>query len=217
MSIIANPSVYSSANPYLYTGETHSAGSADPVNGSDKTEDADAQNDAVTVSLSEDVTDARVRENLGLTPTGRLTLGQFEAAADAQEETVKRRLAEILEAQGLDPEMSLTLSVDSDHDIIISESFPGKSKLQKALNNDPEFELAFKQMTSNREVAGYATSLTQRNTSLVNYMSGESSWEDILSMAKKYDSITSGPANLTSLLGWSKTEAPYTYEYVAET
>ncbi|HCY85785.1 MAG TPA: hypothetical protein DHV36_11680 [Desulfobacteraceae bacterium] len=217
MSVITDTSVYSATNnPYLYSGETAAAGTAGSTAETIESETAAAPTDAVSVSLSGGVADARLRENMGLNPTGRLTLGDFRAAADTREEIVAAKLGETMAELGLDPGMELSLSVDADYNIAIAESFPGKAKLQKALNEDPEFELAYKQMTANREVADYADSLTRKSASLVSFMSDDASWEDILSMARKYDDIKSGAAGLTSLLGMSKTQNPYTYTYTPE-
>ncbi|MCG8617782.1 MAG: hypothetical protein MI802_16320 [Desulfobacterales bacterium] len=217
MSIVTDTSVYSTNNPYLYSGETAakeaSAGTAE----STESETTTTPSDAVSVSLSGGVADARLRENMGLNPTGRLTLGDFRDAADTQEEIVAAKLEDTMTGLGLDPGMALNLSVDADFNITIAESFPGKSELQKALNEDPEFELAYKQMTANREVADYADSLTQKSVSLASFMGDNSSWEDIMSMARKYDDMKSTSTGLTSLLGMSKTETPYTYTYTPET
>jgi hypothetical protein len=216
MSVITDTSVYSAANPYLYSGETAAAETPAATTENTESETTAAPSDAVSVSLSGGVADARLRENMGLNPTGRLTLGDFRSAADTQEEVVAAKLEETMAELGLDPEMALNLSVDGDFNITIAESFPGKSELQKALNEDPEFELAYKQMTANREVADYADSLTRKSVSLASFMGDNSSWEDIMSMARKYDDMKSTSNGLTSLLGMSKTETPYTYTYTPE-
>ncbi|MCG8633020.1 MAG: hypothetical protein MI863_04285 [Desulfobacterales bacterium] len=216
MSLITSTSVYTSGNQYLPASETQSASTTTPAADETEKEEAPKNTGGVQVSLSEGVADARVRENMGLNPTGPLQLGDFKSAADTQEKIVQSRLEEAIATLGIDPDQQISLSVDSEFNITIAESFTGKSDLEKALNEDPEFELAFKQMSANREIVNYADSLTSRNASLVNFMGDDSSWDDILSMAKKYDSLKSTDASLTSLLGLSKTETPYTYTHNAD-
>ncbi len=217
MSLITSTSVYSSGNQYLPAGDALSASNTTQVASESETEEKTEIVDGVQVSLSEGVAEARVRENMGLNPTGPLTLGAFESAATIQEEIAQDRLEDAIDTLGIDPDQQISLSVDSEFNITIAESFPGKSDLEKALNEDPEFELAFKQMSANREIMSYADSLTTRSASLVNFMGDDSSWDDILSMARKYDDIKSTDANLTNLLGISKMATPYTYTHNAAT
>ncbi len=213
MSLITSTSVYSSGNQYLPAGETLSASTTTPAVAEAEKEEAPKTTDGVQVSLSEGVAEARVRENMGLNPTGPLQLGDFKRAAETQEEIVQSGLEDAIATLGINPDQQISLSVDSEFNITIAESFPGKSDLEKALNEDPEFELAFKQMSANQEIMSFADSLTTRNASLVNFMGDDSSWEDILSMAKKYDNLKSTDASLTNLLGLSKTATPYTYTH----
>ncbi len=213
MSLITSTSVYTPGNQYLPAGETLSASTTTPAAAGVEKEETPKTTDGVQVSLSEGVAEARVRENIGLNPTGPLQLKDFKSAAETQEEMVQSKLEDAIAATGIHPDQQISLSVDSEFNITIAESFTGKSELEKALNEDPEFELAFKQMSANREILGYADSLTSRSASLANFMGDDSSWEDILSMAKKYDNLKSTDASLTNLLGLSKTETPYTYTH----
>lgn len=215
MNTIANTALYTSNNPYLQAGETRSAAStalsstADP-----EKEEKKVSGNGVSVFLSDGVAEARVRENMGLEPTGRLKLGDFKDAADAQEKAVQSRLEQTMETLGIDPDQEISLSLDADFNIIIAESFDGKAALEKALNNDPEFEKTFKQMSANKEVVNYVDSLVNRgSSSLASFMDDNTSWDDILSMAKKYGDITSGDADLVGVLGLSKMSVPYTYVY----
>ncbi len=169
MSLITS-SVYTTGNQYLPAGETQSASNTTQVASEPETEGTTEIVDGVQVSLSEGVAEARVRENMGLNPTGPLTLGAFESAAVIQEEIVQDRLEDAIDTLGIDPNQQISLTVDSEFNITIAESFPGKSDLEKALNEDPEFELAFKQMSANREIMSYADSLTTRSSALVNFM-----------------------------------------------
>lgn len=173
-----------------------------------------------TVTLSSEVATARTREAMGLNPTGRLTLGNFEAAAKTQEQLVESKLTSFMEELGIDEDQKITLSLDAESNIIIKESFSGKSDLEKLLNEDKEFELAFKRLSANNEILNYTKELQSRSmnlsTNLSNYMNADSDLTDLLSLATRYSEIKSAGNSLESLLGISKTQNPYSFTHDPE-
>ena len=148
---------------------------------------------------------------MGLKPTGRLKLGDFRDIAEAREKTVSSKLTATMEYLGIDEDQKISISLDGEHNLTIAESFPGKSKLLEALKLDPEFELAFKQLSANKQILDFTSDLTTQSKTLANFIDDNSDWDHILSTAKKYKEIRFRDNSLVSLLGVSKLEFPYTY------
>jgi len=168
-----------------------------------------------TVTLSSEVTTAKTREYLGLTPTGRLSLADFKTAAGDQEDTVSTMLASAIEELGIDADQELTLSLDDDGNIAIEEDFTGKSELEDALNDDETFVQAFSGLSANNEVLDYVKSLQTNSVSLADYISSDTSDEDLMSLAAKYSALKSGGSAIETLWSLSRSETPYSYTYNA--
>jgi hypothetical protein len=166
-----------------------------------------------TVSLSSDVTTAKAREYIGLSPTGRLTLADFKTAATDQKDTVNTLLASAMEELGIDADQKISLSWDDDGDIVISEKFSGKRELEDALNEDTTFVKAFKGLSANNEVLDYVKSLQTNSVSLVNTMNSETSDEDLMALATKHATIKAGGGSIETLWRLGRSETPYTHAY----
>jgi|GEM_PF-1214913 len=211
MTTITNTRAYSSGNLYQAAGEKIAAQS--PLQGSAKKEQTENSPDTsgVKVSLSKAVETARLRESMGLEPTGRLRLGDFKTAAKGQRKAVTQKLAQAMEEQGIKKDQKISLSLDSKYNLTISESFSGKSNLVKALNSDTAFMASFKQLSVNQQVVDYTKNLTTRQSSMMDFMNDDSGWDGLMALANQYKEVKSAGNSLTSLLGLSLKDAPYTY------
>ena len=201
--------LYSYANSSLAETlkTTSSTASSDKTETTAKTED--------TVTLSSEVSTARTREYLGLAPTGRLTLADFKTAAADQKKTVDSMLTSAMKELGVDADQQVTLSLDSDGNIAIDETFSGKSKLEEALNDDDAFVKAFNGLSANNEVLDYTTSLQTNSVSLMDYLNADTSENALMALATRYSAIKENGSSLASLLRTSRSETPYTYVYEA--
>ncbi|WDP89510.1 MAG: hypothetical protein HUN04_07155 [Desulfobacter sp.] len=216
MSSITSINPYSSGSLYQSAGETLATQKSSGTQGN-KNETAEASNDQdVTVSLSKAVAQARLRESMGLAPTGRLSLDDFKAAAEDREKTVADALARTMNSLGIDSGQKISLSLDSDNKLTISESFSGKSKLQNTLNEDEEFMAAFKQLSANQEVVSFTEKLSSGGTSMVDYMDDTQGWDGAMALANQYNQIKASGNSLSALLGASRSETPYTYVHLPE-
>jgi hypothetical protein len=167
------------------------------------------------VTLSKGVATARTREAMGLAPTGRLKLGDIETAAENQEEIVQSKLNALINDLGVDENQKISFSLDAKNNIAITEKFPQKAEMEKALNEDVGFSLAFNRLSANNEILDYTKDLQTRRFSLVDMMNSnsDSDWNNILSLASDYSKIKSSNNSLESLLGISKNEKPYTFTH----
>jgi hypothetical protein len=217
MSIATN--LYTAGNPYYQSNEslagtradlTSSKTTADKENKSDST-----QNKGDRVTLSKSVSEARTRDALGLTPTGPLKLDHFKEAAKAQETQIESGLKNHMKQLGIDKDQTISLSLDGKSNLVIKESFPGKKDLQSALNNDETFKLNFKKLSANTEAIDYIQGLksgTSQKSSLVDYMSQETDYNSLLSLASRYEQIKHSENSIETILGIShETADPYTY------
>ena len=166
-----------------------------------------------TISLSPEVTIARVKEYLGLPPTGRLTLSDFETAATDQKERVDTMLASALKELGIDPDQKISLGLDSGNNIVIGEDFKGKSELEDALNEDNAFMKAFRGLSANNEVLDYVDSIQAKTKSLLDYMNPDTGSDYLTDLAAKYSALKSGGSSIETVWQLSRMETPYTYMY----
>ncbi len=165
------------------------------------------------VTFSKEVAIAKTREILGLNPTGRLTLSDFKTAAENQGQDVKSMLMSYMEKMDIDKNQKISLSLDAKSNIIIKENFSDKGKLEKTLNEDKKFSLAFNRLSANSEFLDYTKNLQTRTSSLVDYMNSDSDWTRALSLGSEYSSLKSSSNPLETLLGISKKQTPFTFEY----
>ncbi len=212
MTSITN-SLNSGLNSYYNTGLTEQTSSTSR-SGSDivkSTESSVATGD--TVRLSSAVKTAQTREYLGLNPTGTLTLSDIQGAAAEQEETVGSMLASAMEVLGINENQQVSLSLDDDGNIVIAEDFSGSDELEEALNSDDTFVQAFSGLSANNEIMDYAASLQSKSATLADYINGDTSDSDLLSLASSYSSIKSAGSSIEALWQVSHNETPYTYAY----
>lgn len=211
-SINTNPSAYYSkdnnydkksnklqTNPYLRNGS--------------KAENSENKNNSggVKVSLSKGAETAKLRESIGLKPTGRLKLGDFERVSDEKEKEISEKVSELMEELGIDKNQKVSISLDSNSKLKIAESFKGKDKLLKALNSDDDFKSDFQKLSTNREVVDFAKKLTTMKPSLTDYLNKDASWDSIMASAKKHTELKTSSNSLGNLLDLSHQETPYTF------
>ena len=166
-----------------------------------------------TVSLSSAVKTAQTREYLGLNPTGPLTLSDIQTTAAQQEETVNGLLASAMETLGIDAAQQVSLSFDDNGNIVIAEDFAGSDALEESLNSDEGFVQAFSGLSANNEVMDYAASIQSKSATLADYINGDTSDSDLLSLASTYSSLKSAGSSIEALWNISHSETPYTYVY----
>lgn len=167
------------------------------------------------VTLSKGVAEARTREAMGLNPTGRLKLNDFKTAADNQEKIVDSTISSLRKELGVDENQTISFSLNEKGDIAINEKFPQKTKLEKILNEDKEFTLTFKRLSANNEILDFTKGLQSNKTSLVDFMNSDSDsdWSNLSSLASEYSKIKSSDNSLSTLLGISRKEVPYTFTH----
>ena len=184
------------------------------TSGTGKTTSAESQ--AIqkdTVTLSSDVGVARLREALGLPPTGKLSREDFQTAADSDEETIRASLESAMEGLGVDANQTVSLSLNTKGKIVIKETFSQKTALEKQLNSDEAFKAGFSRLSTNTEILGFAADLQTGtgNMSLASFMNSESSDSGLnarLKIAETYK-LKSGKYPLQIIAGLSRRETPF--------
>ncbi|WP_321493586.1 hypothetical protein [uncultured Desulfobacter sp.] len=168
-----------------------------------------------TVTLSPEAVAATNRESIGLPATGTLTLSDFQTAASDQEETVSTLLASAMEELGIDSDQKVSLSLNSDNEIEVKNSFTGSNDLENLLNANSEFSRTFTALTANNEILDFTDDLQEKvgSTSLADYINSDTTQTDLLSLAAEYAGIRAASGSLETLLSISHQETPYTYEY----
>lgn len=213
MNLISETSAYNRGDVYYNTNNTVSGTGS--ITTEKKTVDKEKPSGVIkdTVTLSKEVEQARTREALGLKPTGKLKLGDFEQVAKAQEDVVQTKLAARIKELGIDPAQTVTLALDGESNITITEKFKGKKDLEKKLNEDPSFALAFKQLSTNNEILDYTKTLQKSSVSLASYMNPKTDWNDIMSLASRFEGLKSSKPTLESLIKLSKATEPYSFTH----
>ena len=213
MTIIS--SGYSGLN--TYSGSSLSSllpnTSSTGTNEEDSTAGVLSSSDSVT--LSEEALAAANRESLGLPATGVLTMSDFKTTAADQEEAVSTFLASAMESLGIDADQQVSLSLNSDNEIEVGNTFAGSDELEALLNSSTEFGQAFTALTASNEVLDFADYLQEKvsSTSLVDYMNNDTSDTDLLALAAEYAGIKAASGSLETLWSISHETTPYTYEY----
>jgi hypothetical protein len=169
-----------------------------------------------TVTLSKDVPLAQRREAMGLAPTGRLSREDFENVVDADEKAVKEALETAMEELGIDKKQKVSLSLNDKGKIVIKEKFTGKSDLEKQLNNDEGFKVAFNRLATNNEFLDFTTHLQTKthSMSLVSYMNGDSDdsdWSHLFELAETYDQLKSTKDPMETISTMSHQETPFEF------
>jgi len=167
-----------------------------------------------TVTLSSDVGVARLREALGLPPTGRLSRENFQTAADSDEETIRASLESAMDKLGVDENQTVSLSLNAKGKIVIKETFSQKAALEKQLNSDETFKAGFSRLSTNTEILDFAADLQAgtRSMSLASFMNSESSdsgLNSLLKIAETYNELNSGKDPLQIIAGLSRRETPF--------
>ncbi len=165
------------------------------------------------VTLSKEALIAQTREALGLTSSGRLKREDLEAAAEKQKESVTSTLTEFMKELGLEENQKITLALDGESKIVIQEKFSGKTELEQKLNEDPSFSLAFRSLSANNEILGYAGSQGKNMPNLFEVMNSGDSWDEIASLASQYSDMKSSNNPLATLISLGRSQDPYTFTH----
>lgn len=206
---------YSSLNAYAGTGLAGLLSTASPASRNDEDSSTGVSTGTDTVTLSPEALAAANRESLGLPATGKLTLSDFETASSDQEDMVNTLLASAMEGLGIDADQKVSLSLNSNNEIKVENSFTGSDKLEDVLNASREFTQAFTALTANNEILDFTESLQEKvaSTSLADFMNSDTTEADLLSLAAQYSSINAASGSLETLWNISHEQTPYTYSY----
>lgn len=171
--------------------------------------------DTDTVTLSPEALAAANQESIGLPATGPLTLSDFKTVAAEREDTISSLLASSLEALGIDADQQVSLSLNSNNEIDVENSFTGSDELENVLNASSEFTQAFTALTANNEILDFTDYLQEKvaSTSLADYMNSDTTETDLLSLAAEYAGINAASGSLETLWSVSHEQTPYTYVY----
>lgn len=168
-----------------------------------------ASTSADRVSLSPEVDAARLRESLGLNPTGKLRRQDFEAMIQSDQEGVRQTMRTALDtlAPGAagDTVGTLTLSQDAKGRIQVAGDWPGKDELAKKLNADPEFSKMFARLEVNSGLVNYADQMVggEQGATLADYLDSDSADSNLSTLLQQYDSLKSSKNSLASLIDLS--------------
>lgn len=158
------------------------------------------------VSLSPEVEVARLRESLGLQPTGKLRRQDFTARIAADQAGVQESLQARLDALAPEagkPAGALTLTQDAKGQIQVSGDWPGKEALAKELNGDPQFKLIFTRLSANSEVLNFTTGAAaggEKAATLSDYLDGEAAESNLTSLLQNYAALKNSRNSLASLV-----------------
>lgn len=178
---------------------------------------ASAESQAIktdTVTLSSDVGVARLREALGLPPTGRLSREDFQTAADTDEEAVRESLESAMAELGVDEAQTVSLSLNTKGKIVIKESFSQKTALEKQLNSDEAFKAGLSRLSTNTEILNFVADLqadagSMNLASFMNSESEDSGMNALLKIAETYNELKSGKNPLEIIAGLSHSRTPF--------
>lgn len=206
---------YSGLNSYAGTGLSSLLPGTSSTGTDDDTSAAGVSSGSDTVTLSEEALAAANRESLGLPATGVLTLSAFETTAAKQDEAVSTFLASAMESLGIDADQQVSLSLNSDNEIKVENTFTGSDELEEMLNANSEFSQAFTALTASNEVLNFKEYLQEKvnSTSLVDYINNDTSDTDLLSLAAEYAGIKAASGSLETLWRISHETTPYTYAH----
>nr|WP_321404762.1 hypothetical protein [uncultured Desulfobacter sp.] len=213
MTIISSD--YSALNAYAGTSLSSLLPSTSSTGTNEDDSTAGVLSSSDSVTLSEEALAAANRESLGLPATGALTMSDFKTTAADQEEAVSTFLASAMESLGIDADQQVSLSLNSDNEIEVENTFAGSDELEALLNSSSEFSKAFTALTASNEVLDFADYLQEKvsSTSLVDYMNDDTSDTDLLALAAEYAGIKAASGSLETLWSISHETTPYTYEY----
>lgn len=171
------------------------------------------------VSLSPKVELARLRESLGLNPTGKITRQNFETLIQSDQEGVTKTLQAKLDklTSGLkDPIGTITLRQDAKGQIQVTGDWSGKNKLTKDLNADPEFTKMFTRLARNSGLLNYAdqTVAEGKGTTLADYLDSDTADANLSTLLKQYSSMKTSKNPLANLIDLSNSGGkPFSLAY----
>lgn len=220
MTIVSNAETYKTNDLYLWDNRSVTKSTATAKTAATAATESQAiKND--TVTLSSDVSIARLRESLGLLPTGKLSREDFETVADSDEKSVEEALESAMAELGIDENQTISLSLNDKGKIVIKESFSKKTELEKQLNNDEDFMANFSRLSANSEILDFTTELqtSSKSMNLLSFMNNESDeddWSSLLKLAETYNELKSGKDPLEIITSISHQETPFEFVHKPE-
>jgi hypothetical protein len=192
---------------------------ATPLPSAPDTTTANKTGDRVT--LSPEVDAARLRDSLGLSPTGKLKRGDFEARITSDQDGVRQAIQARIDA--LAPGASgtidtLTLSQDANGRIQVTGDWSGTTELAKDLNADADFKKMFNRLAVNSGIIDYTKQISTagNGASLMDYLDGDTETADnnLTTMLQQYGAMRTSKNSLASLINLSSnTDTPFSLTF----
>lgn len=212
-----NTSIYSSYGSFYGTNEHITESALTTVAGASPLTDTGDRtvSKTDTVTLSPAVEWAQRRESLGLNPTGKITKGDIETVVDIDMQEIKDQLATLMVHLGIDENQQISLSLDENGDIVVTEDFPGSSELEEMMNQDEAFTVTFNRLATNNQLLDYTENIQTRvaGEGMRSQMNTNADWSDLNHIASVYNAFKSGDDPLELLTRISRQENPFLLIY----
>ena len=166
------------------------------------------------VSLSNGVEIAKLRESLGLNPTGKLNKEDVEKVAVVDKEKISAWLKSAINDLNIESN-NISFSLNRNGKIEINGSFVDKQTLQRKMNNDNEFVRDFERLSTNKEITDYAdnTKTRVKGTNLFSVINNESAFESLSKTATNYGQSRENVDPLVKLMQLSRQNNPFEFTY----
>lgn len=157
------------------------------------------------VTLSPEVDAARLRDSLGLSPTGKLKRRDFETRIQSDQDGVRQTIQARINALAAGASGTiapLTLSQDANGQIQVAGGWSGTAELAKDLNADPDFKKMFNRLAINSGIIDYSQRISSagNGASLSDYLDGDTADSNLTTMLQQYDAMRTSKNSLASLI-----------------
>ncbi len=167
------------------------------------------------VTLSPAVDEARLRETLGLPPTGKITRQDFIDQIQADQAGVRQTLQDNLQKLGLAADTPVTLSRDARGQMQVSGAGSNNAALTKSLNADADFTKMFARLAANSKFLSFPTqsAAASLTANLSTYLDNESAANaNLATLLQQYSSLKNPSTSFAGLISLSsKSGNPFTF------
>ena len=168
------------------------------------------------VSLSSAVEEARLRDSLGLPPTGKITRQDFTTQVQADQTGVLTAIQDSLNGLGLDPNTPITLTLGTDGQIQVTGAGANTDALTNSLNADANFSQMFSRLATNSKLlsfAGQMQSSSGTTPTLSDYLDNNNNADSKLNMLiQQYEAMKASSGSLAGLISLSNSSgAPFSF------
>ncbi|MDA8164317.1 MAG: hypothetical protein M0017_04720 [Desulfobacteraceae bacterium] len=168
------------------------------------------------VSLSSAVEEARLRDSLGLPPTGKITRQDITTQIQADQTGVLTAIQDSLNGLGLDPNTPITLTLGTDGQIQVTGAGANTDALTNSLNADANFSQMFSRLATNSKLlsfAGQMQSSSGTTPTLSDYLDNNNNADSKLNMLiQQYEAMKASSGSLAGLISLSNSSgAPFSF------